>query len=91
MADALIRVAMAIDEELGGHGQWHRLVVDDSARRHRDEARRLAAAALRAVADLDWPDVSAESAGADGAIRVTLPAATVANLVRRVLADGAER
>ena len=31
MSDVLIRLAMALDEELGGGGRWDRLIVDDAA------------------------------------------------------------
>ena len=45
MSNVLIRLAMALDEELGGGGRWDRLIVDDAARAHRETARRLAGAA----------------------------------------------
>ena len=85
MANALIRVAMALDEELGGRGQWHRLVVDETARAHRDEAKRLARAALHAVQGLDWPDISAKAVSLDGNIAVVIPADTVRAMVGRTI------
>lgn len=88
MGDVLIRLAMALDEELGGGGRWDRLVVDDTARAHRDTARRLAGAALRALTDLDWPDVSGRIDGPDGTVAPVIPGPTVRNLVRRSIAAG---
>ena len=32
VSDVLIRLAMALEEELGGHCRWDRLIVDDAAR-----------------------------------------------------------
>jgi len=91
MSDVLIRLAMALDEELGGHGRWDRLIVDDAARAHRETARRLAGAALRALTSLDWPDVSGRIEGPDGTVGVVIPGATVRGMVRRTLAASSSR
>ena len=48
-------VARAIDDELGGAGQWQRLVVDATVNEHRENSKRLARAALIAIHDYDWP------------------------------------
>ena len=85
MADVLIRLAMAIEAELGGHGRWHRLVVDETARGHREHAKTVGRLALRAIQDLDWPDVSAKAVSLDGTIAVVIPAQTVRNMVRRTI------
>ena len=82
---------MALDEELGGHGRWDRLIVDDAARAHRQTARRLADAALRAIMDLDWPDVSGKIEGSDGIVGVVIPGPTVRNLVRRTISDASAK
>jgi hypothetical protein len=85
MTDAVLRVAIAVDKGFGAHGKWDRLVVDQATQAHREDLKKIARLALQAVADLEWPEISAGCHGPDGTITVMIPAETARNMVRRVL------
>ena len=90
MNDAVLRVAVAIDEGFGRHGQWDRLIVDEKTQAHRQDLKKVARLALGAIADLDWPDLSAKAVSLDGTIAVMVPAETVQSMVRRTIAAALE-
>jgi hypothetical protein len=84
MKDAVLRVAVAIDEGFGGHGRWDRLVVDEKTQAHREDLKKVARLALDAIADLEGPDLSAKAVSPDGTIAL-IPAGTVQSMVRRTI------
>jgi hypothetical protein len=90
MKDVVLRVAVAIDEGFGAHGQWDRLIVDQETQAHREDLKKVAGLALNAVADLDWPDLSAKAVSLDGTIAVMIPAETVRSMVRRTIGAALE-
>jgi hypothetical protein len=85
MKDAVLMVAVAIDEGFGGHGRWDRLVIDEKTQAHREDLKKVARLALDAIADLEWPDLSAKAVSLDGTIAVMIPAGTVQRMVRRTI------
>ena len=90
MKDAVLRIAVAVDEGFGRHGQWDRLVVDQETQAHRQDLKKVARLALSAMSDLDWPDLSAKAVSLDGTIAVMIPAETVQSMVRRTIAAALE-
>ena len=83
MPDVVLAVAMAIDAGFGGRGQWDRLVVDAETQAHREDLKKVAHLAIRAVVDLDWPVLNAESS--DATIGVVLSGEVVRSFVRQTL------
>ena len=90
MKDVVLRVAVAIDKGFGGQGRWDRLIVDQETQAHREDLKKVARLALSAIADFDWPDLSAKAVSLDGTIAVMIPAETVQSMVRRTITAALE-
>ena len=80
-----MRVATALDEELGGHGRWERLIVDAPAQMHREQSKRLARAALAALQDFEWPNLKLRTETPDGPMGIVLSGRTVQKVVRTTI------